>query len=264
MSGMDLSSGLVARGASVVVGGRALIADVRLALRPGEFVAIVGRNGAGKSTLLRLLAGLHRPATGEILLDGRSLAALPATERARRLGFLAPAGLPVPPGFTVREVVGWARFARSSWWRSTGVDDRAVTRALEAMQVGALADRRLESLSDGERSRVWLAGLVAQETDYVLLDEPLGHLDAAHATDGLRILRSWTRAGRAVAAVLHDLDAALVAADRLVVVADGRIVIDRPTAEVPVEELGGWLGTTLSEVSLDGRRRVLAASAGGV
>ncbi len=264
MSRPAVPPGLVARGASARVGGRALIADVDLDIRPGEFVAIVGRNGAGKSTLLRLLAGLHRPAPGEILLDGRPLAGLPATERACRLGFLAPAGLPVPPGFTVQEVVGLARFARSSWWRSTGVDDRAVLRALEAMELADLAGRRLESLSDGERSRVWLAGLVAQETDYVLLDEPLSHLDAAHAADGLRTIRSWARAGRAVAAVLHDLDAALVAADRLVVVAGGRIVVDRSTAQVPVDELGRWLGVPLSEVSLDGCRRVLAASAGGV
>ncbi len=262
MTPIDRTAGLVARGASVAVAGRRLVAGVDLALRPGELVAIVGRNGAGKSTLLRLLAGLHRPATGEVSLDGRPLADLAPGERARRLGFLAPAGLPVPAGFTVREVVGWARFARRDWWRSTGVDDPPVERALAALELTGLADRRLDSLSDGERARAWLAALVAQETDYVLLDEPTSHLDAAHATDGLATIRSWARAGRAVAVVLHDLDAALAVADRIVLVADGRIALDRAVERVPVDELGRWLGVGLAEVTLDGRRRVLARTGG--
>lgn len=262
MSLMGCVPGLVARGASVAVDGRPLVDGVEFVLRPGELVGIVGRNGAGKSTLLRLLAGLRQPATGEVRLDGRLLMDLAPGERARRLGFLAPAGLPVPAGFTVREVVGWARFAHRDWWRSTGVDDPTVERALAGLELTRLADRSLDSLSDGERSRVWLAGLVAQETDYMLLDEPTSHLDAAHAAEGLRTIRSWARAGRAVAVVLHDLDAALAVADRIVLVAEGRIALDRPVGQVPIEELDRALGVRLVEVTVDGRRRVLARTGG--
>lgn len=263
MTAFEGGPGLVARGASVAVAGRRLIADVDLALRPGQLVAVVGRNGAGKSSLLRLLAGIHRTATGEVRLNGRPLTALAPGERARRLGFLAPAGLPVPAGFVVREVVGWARFAHRDWWRSTAVDDPVVGRALAGMELTGLADRRIDSLSDGERARVWLAALVAQETDYVLLDEPIDHLDAAHAAASLRTIRAWARAGRAVAVVLHDLDAALAVADRIVLVADGRIAIDRPVEQVPIEELGRALGVRLAAVTLDGRRRVLTRTGGG-
>ncbi len=255
-----IDAGLSVRAASVTIGSKTLLADVELRLRPGEVLAIVGRNGAGKSTLLRLLAGLIAPSRGQVLLDGRPLAALTAVQRARRLGFVAPARLPVPVGFTVRQVVGWARFAHRSWWRSTGVADRLVEGAIEEMELSALAERRIDTLSDGERQRVWLAGLLAQETDYVLLDEPTSHLDASHALEGLRTLRGWATAGKAVAVVLHDLDAALGVADRVVLIEAGRIALDQPAAALAIKELGRRLGVRLIEVPLDGRRRVLVGA----
>lgn len=257
-----IDPGLSLRAASVTVGPKTLLADVELRLRPGELLAIVGRNGAGKSTLLRLLAGLIAPSRGEVLLDGRPLSALTAVQRAGRLGFLAPARLPIPVGFTVHQVVGWARFAHRSWWRSTGVDDRLVGRAIEEMELSTMAERRIDTLSDGERQRVWLAGLLAQDTGYVLLDEPTSHLDASHALEGLRTLRGWATAGKAVAVVLHDLDAALGVADRVVLIEAGRIALDQAAAALAITELGRCLGVRLIEVPLDGRRRVLVGALG--
>jgi len=257
-----IEAGLSVRGAWVTVGAKALLADAQLRLRPAELLAVVGRNGAGKSTLLRLMAGLLPPSRGEVLLDGVPLRALTTGERARRLGFLAPARLPVPAGYLVRQVIGWARFAHRSWWRSTGVDDRVVDGAIDAMELTALADRRIETLSDGERQRVWLAGLLAQETGYVLLDEPTSHLDASHALESLRTLRGWATAGKGVAVVLHDLDAAFGIADRVALIEAGRIELDQPSGALAIDELGRRLGVRLVVVPIDGRRRVLVGEAG--
>ncbi len=259
-----IEPGITIRSASVVIGGRTLLSGVELQLRPGELVAIVGRNGAGKSTLLRLLAGLLRPSRGEVALDGRPLRAYSARERAQRLGFLAPSRLPVPAGFTVRQVVGLMRFGHHSWWRATGADDVTVAAAIAGLGLDAFVERRLETLSDGERQRVWLAGLLAQETAYVLLDEPTSHLDPPHAIESLQTVRSWATAGRGVAIVLHDLDAALAIADRLVLVDAGRIVLDEPVASVALDVLGHRLGVRLAEVALDGRRRVITQDLWGV
>lgn len=252
-----IEAGITVRSAVVTIGGRMLLNDVELRLRPGELAAIVGRNGAGKSTLLRLLAGLIRPSHGEVVLDDRPLRAYSASDRARLLGFLAPSRLPVPAGFTVRQIVGLMRFAHHSWWRATGADDVRVAAAIAGLGLDAFAERRLETLSDGERQRVWMAGLLAQETAYVLLDEPTSHLDPPHAIESLQTVRSWASTGRGVAIVLHDLDAALAVADRLVLVDAGRIVLDEPVASVALDALGQRLGVRLAEVALDGRRRVI-------
>lgn len=255
--------GIAIHRAWVSVGGRTLLADVELQLGRGELVAIVGRNGAGKSTLLRLMAGLLEPSRGDVTLEGRPLRSFTARDRARRLGFLAPARLPIPAGYTVRQVVGWMRFAHHDWWHATGTEDTTVATALASLELTGFAERRLDTLSDGERQRVWFAGLLAQETEFVLLDEPTSHLDLPHAIENLRTIRSWAIAGRGIAVVLHDLDAALAVADRVVVVEAGRIVLDEPAARVPLDELGRRLGIGLAEVTLYGRRRVLAQGLGG-
>ncbi|HEV8699189.1 MAG TPA: ABC transporter ATP-binding protein [Candidatus Limnocylindrales bacterium] len=248
---------LSAERVSLRFGDRDAVAAVSLAVRGGEFVALVGPNGAGKTSLLRVMAGLARPTHGRVLLDDRPLAALVPRERGRRIAFLAPARIAVPTGYRVDEVVGLARFAHRSWWQTTGRDDRAVERALRRFGLDRLRDRRLGTLSDGERQRVWLAALEAQDPEVLLLDEPTSHLDVAHVADTLRALRAWAIAGRAVVAVVHDLDAALAAADRIVVARDGRLVLDAPTAEVAPPAIGAAFDVTLAAAVVARRRRGL-------
>jgi iron complex transport system ATP-binding protein len=115
----------------------------------------------------------------------------------------------------------------------------------------------METLSDGERQRVWLAGLMAQDADYMLLDEPTSHLDVPHAAESLRTVRAWVAEGRGVVLVLHDLDAALAVADRIVVVDAGRVVLDAAVEDVSTTEFKRWFGVSFVEVVVDGRRRVL-------
>lgn len=231
--------------------------DVDVSVPAGSITALVGPNGAGKTSLLRLLAGLVRPSEGRVLLDGRTLAALPPRERGRRIAFLAPARIAVPVAYRVDEVVALARFAHRDWWRTTGRDDPAVEWALRRFELGSLRDRRLGTLSDGERQRVWLAALEAQDPEVLLLDEPTSHLDVAHVAATLRALRAWAAAGRAVIAVVHDLDAALAAADRIVVVRDGRLALDAPTGEVAPPAIGASFEVTLAAAVVTRRQRGL-------
>jgi iron complex transport system ATP-binding protein len=242
---------------SLRFGNRDAVAAVSLEARAGEFIAVLGPNGAGKTSLLRIMAGLIRPTQGRALVDGRPLADLAPRERGRRIAFLAPARIGVPSAYRVDDVIGLARFAHRSWWQTTGRDDTAVDSAVRRFGLDDLRSRRLGTLSDGERQRVWLAALDAQDPEVLLLDEPTSHLDVAHVAGTLRALRGWAAAGRAVVAVLHDLDAALAAADRIVVLEDGHVVRDAKTSSLAPRAIGDAFGVNLAAAVVARRQRGL-------
>lgn len=213
-------------GATVRRGRRTVLDRVDLDVRPGELLAVLGPNGAGKSTALAALSGDVGVATGAAELDGRSLTTWRARDLARRRAvLLQSAG--VAFGFSVLDVV---RMGRTPW-RGTpaeDADDAAVDAALSAMELDGFAHRPVTSLSGGEQARVALARTLAQETEILLLDEPTAALDLHHAETALQHLRALAASGRAVVAVLHDLDLASAYADRVVLVAGGRLVADGP------------------------------------
>ncbi len=248
---------LSAERVSLRFGNREAIAEVSLEVRGGEFAALLGPNGAGKTSLLRILSGLARPTQGRVLVDDRAITDLAPSERGRRIAFLAPARIGVPSAYRVDDVIGLARFAHRSWWQTTGRDDPAVNGAVRRFGLDGLRSRRLGTLSDGERQRVWLAALEAQDPEILLLDEPTSHLDVAHVADTLRALRGWAAAGRAVVAVLHDLDAALAAANRIVVLQGGHVVRDAPTSRLEPQAIGDAFGVTFAAAVVSRRQRGL-------
>jgi len=219
-------------------GDRVVLHGCDVTLRGGELVAILGPNGAGKSTLLRVLAGLLRPTSGTVRLDGTDIGLLTRGEIARRIAVVPQVFETLFP-FTVREVVALGRTARLGLFgRVTSLDAAAVARALHDLELGALADRRIDTLSGGERQRAVLAMALAQEAGVLLLDEPTVHLDPAHQIATLELVRGFAAdRGLVVAAVLHDLNLAAALASRVVVVADGRIVRDGTPREVISDEL---------------------------
>lgn len=200
------------------------LAGVSLDVAPGRITAVCGPNGAGKSSLLQVLAGLLPPAAGSVLLDGLPLATLSARQRARRIGFLPQAG-EAAWNLSVRTMAGLGRLPHG-----TGPDEnrRAVEAALTTLDLAALADRPLATLSGGERARAMLARVLAGEPDLVLADEPLASLDLAHQAALLAHLRTVAQAGRAVVLVLHDLAAAMNHADHVVVLDAGRLAASGP------------------------------------
>lgn len=206
-----------------------LLCNVSLDLGPGDRVAVVGPNGAGKTTLLRLLAGDLRPSNGAITYDAADVSTLPVSRLATSRAFLAQRQAE-DIAFSVAQVVEMGRYAyRNDADITPDEDRRAVTHALEALDLGALESRPISSLSGGERQRTAIARTIAQETPLVLFDEPTTALDIGHQELVLGVMRSLGRRGRTVVAVLHDLNMA-TAFDRVVLL-DGGSVAAYGTAE---------------------------------
>ena len=153
-----------------------LLEPVDLRIEPGRVVGLVGHNGSGKSTLIRLLARQTRPTSGRLHFDGRALSTWTARALARRVAYL-PQHPPAAGHLTGRELVGFGRYPwRGLLGRFGASDRRQVEQAMATTQTSQFADRQVETLSGGERQRVWLAMLLAQESDFLLLDEPLSAL----------------------------------------------------------------------------------------
>jgi iron complex transport system ATP-binding protein len=223
-------------GASFAYGARTAVDEVSLVARAGEYVGLLGPNGAGKSTLLRLVAGLAAPSSGTVRLAG--LDPHRALRRAvARVCAVVPQEPRVAWPFTVREAVMMGRTSRQGLLAiATRLDRGAVEGALEACDLVHLADRRVDALSGGERRRVFFARALAQEPRVLLLDEPTAFLDLGHQVAAMRMAQVAARGGLCVVAVLHDLNLAAAACDRVVVLSRGRVVAEGAPADVLTAE----------------------------
>jgi iron complex transport system ATP-binding protein len=231
---------LAAEGVAHAYGARPVLAGVDVALARGEIVGLIGPNGAGKTTLVRVLAGLLPPDHGRVTLQGRAIGAWDARGRARAVAFV-PQDPHVEFPFRVLEVALMGRAPHLTGLGFAGPDDLHRTRgALARLGVTELEARRIESLSGGERQRVFLARALAQDAPVLLLDEPTTHLDVHHQVEILEVVRERVREGGAALAVLHDLNLAAVACDRLVLLAGGRVAASGPASAVlTAERLAG-------------------------
>ena len=214
-------------------GARVVLGGVSLTVAAGELVGLVGPNGAGKSTLVRLLAGVEPPHGGHVRLDGRPLRSRSRRELAQTVA-LVPQDPHVEFPFTVLEVVlmGRAPYLRGLGFAAAG-DVTTARAALASLGLAGFEARGLDTLSGGERQRVFLARALVQEPQVLLLDEPTTHLDLRHQSTILDVVRRRVRAqGLAAVTVLHDLNLAAVACDRLVLLDAGQIVADGVAATV--------------------------------
>ncbi len=228
--GMSAPAGaaVAAEGVIVIRGGRRLLDAVSLELRRGEVVALVGANGAGKSTLLGALAGDVAPEAGRVRLHGRDIARLSPRELAR-LRAVLPQQTILQFGFTGREVVEMGRHPLPAARRDE--DERVVARAMASTEATHMAERRYPTMSGGEQMRVSLSRVLAQEAPLLFLDEPTASLDIRHQHMVMEVARGFARDGATVLCILHDLNLALSHADRIAVLAEGRLVaFDTPWA----------------------------------
>ncbi len=221
---------LTVEGLVVRHGGRAVLGDVSLAFGAGRVSAIVGPNGAGKSTLMSCLAGLRRPDAGEARLGGRSVAAMPDRERARAIGYL-PQVVEIAWRLDVHTFVRLGRTAHRGVFGEDAGDVDAVDSALRATAMTEFAARDVTTLSGGERARALMARALAGQPAWLLADEPLTGLDLSHQIDAGDLLRAVARGGVGVVVSLHDLSFAARVADRVVLIAEGRVLADGPPAD---------------------------------
>ncbi len=229
-------NGITVIGVTVRYNGSRAVDDLSLRVEPGEWVALIGPNGAGKSSLLRAVAGTV-PFSGRIELAGRPLGALRPRQRARLVA-VVPQQPIRPEGLTVLEYVLLGRTPHLGYWAMESDADVAASHAaLERLDAGSLAGRRLHRLSGGEWQRVVLARALAQQSPVLLLDEPTAALDIGHQQQVLELVDGLRGSGEmAVLSALHDLTLAAQYADRLVLMDRGRVAADGPPHDVLTAE----------------------------
>lgn len=233
-------------------GPKAVVDDVSLTIGKGGITSFIGPNGAGKSTLLSMISRLLPRDAGEIRIDGQEVGQTPSRELAKKIAILKQENH-VSVRLTVRELISFGRFPYSQG-RLTKADQEHVDRAIAYMEMESLADRYLDQLSGGQRQRAFVGMVICQDTDYILLDEPLNNLDMKHSVQIMRVLRRMVNElGKTIVLVVHDINFASCHSDHIVALKDGRILHQGPVdriidgsvlreiydMEIPIEMIDG-------------------------
>ena len=241
---------LACRDLALTVPGRTLCRDVAFDVRAGEYWVVVGPNGAGKSTLLQTLAGLRPPATGTVTLDGAPIASYAPRMRAQRLGFLPQDTFDAFPATALEIALGGRHPHVPRWHPESAADMRLALAALAAVGMSDAAMRDVQTLSGGERRRVALATLLAQDPAVMLLDEPTNHLDVAHEVRSLELLAKLaSESGRAVVMALHDLTLASRHATHVVLMGCDKVEAGPAGELLNAERLSALYGQALVAVA---------------
>ena len=220
-------------------GGVKVVDEVSLTIPKGKITSLIGPNGAGKSTLLSMISRLVPRDSGQIHIDGTELGEWDKRDLARRISILRQSNH-IDLKLTIRELVSFGRFPHTQG-NLRDEDWVIVDRALEYLHLTDIQDKYLHQLSGGQRQRAYLAMVIAQDTDYVFLDEPLNNLDMQHAVDIMKVLRSMSDdLGKTIVIVIHDINFASCYSDYIVAMKNG-VVVSEGTAEEIIDQsiLGG-------------------------
>ncbi len=219
------------RGLSKMYGKKKVVTDVSVTIQKGQITSFIGPNGAGKSTLLSMVSRLLDSDTGEVIIDQQDSKKIKSNDMAKRVAILKQSNF-LNVRLTIKELVSFGRFPYSKG-RLTEEDEKMVQQSIEYMNLVELQDQYLEELSGGQKQRAFIAMVIAQDTDYILLDEPLNNLDMKHSVQIMKILRKLVdELGKTVLIVLHDINFASVYSDRIVAMKDGAVVKEGPTQSI--------------------------------
>ncbi len=248
---------IIADGIHKSYGSSIVVDNVSLSLPRGGVTAIIGPNGAGKSTLLSIISRLLGADAGTVTVDGMDVSRTPGPVLAKRLAILRQDNH-MTARLTVRELVAFGRYPYNKG-RPTADDAVHVAKALAYLDLQPLADRFLDTLSGGQRQRAFVAMVLCQDTDYVLLDEPLNNLDLSHAAAMMALLkRAALELGKTVVVVLHDINFASVHADHIVAMQHGRLFCHGPPEQIITPDvLQRLYGMAITVHSIDGQRIAL-------
>lgn len=199
---------------------KTVLSEISLSVPKGTLISVIGKNGSGKSTLLKTVIGIINAKSGEMLFDGES--ELSRQSMAKKISYLAQ-GKSVSD-MTVEQLVLHGRFPHLSYPRRYSEKDREISSAaLRQMGIADIAGTPLSALSGGMRQKAYIAMALAQDTDYILLDEPTTYLDISNQVELMKILRSLADRGKGIVAVMHDLPLAFGFSDRIAVIKDAKI-----------------------------------------
>ena len=206
-------------------GDKNVVDNVSTVIRKGKITSFIGPNGAGKSTLLSVISRLVNKKSGEVIIDGKRLEDWKDSELAKKISILKQTNN-VNIRLTVKELVSFGRFPYSQG-NLTKEDEKIIENSIEYMKLNNLKDKYLDQLSGGQRQRAYIAMVLAQDTDYILLDEPLNNLDMKHSVEIMKILRRLvSELGKTIAIVIHDINFASCYSDFIVALKDGIKVED--------------------------------------
>ena len=219
------------KGITKFFGKKPVVQDVSVNVVPGKITSFIGPNGAGKSTLLSMVSRLLNADTGEVLLDQSDVRSIKSDEFAKRVSILKQSNY-MNVRLTIRELVSFGRFPYSKG-NLKPEDELKIDEAITYMNLDDIQHSYLDELSGGQRQRAFIAMVIAQDTDYILLDEPLNNLDMKHSVQIMKILRKLVdELGKTVVIVLHDINFASVYSDHIVALKNGRVVKDGPTNDI--------------------------------
>lgn len=219
------------KGLTKKFGNKPVVSDVTLTIKPKAITSFIGPNGAGKSTLLSMVSRLVDADTGEVLLDQQNVNKWKSNEFAKRVSILKQSNF-LNVRLTIRELVSFGRYPYSKG-RLNKEDEKHIDQAIEYMNLTDIQHKYLDELSGGQKQRAFIAMVIAQDTEYILLDEPLNNLDMKHSVQIMKILRQLVdELGKTVIIVLHDINFASVYSDYIVGLKDGRVVKTGATDEI--------------------------------
>ena len=212
---------------------RTLLHPISLRFEQGKVHGLIGHNGSGKSTLIKLLAKQNPYSSGKICFAEKALQAWSAREFAKRVAYL-PQHLPQATNLTARELIAMGRYAWNGLFRANHKRDReAIDRALALTHTEKFADQLVDTLSGGERSRIWLAMLLAQQSQFLLLDEPLAALDIAHQVEVMELVQKLAHElNLGIIIVIHDINLAARYCDHLVALHGGKLLAEGDVFEI--------------------------------
>ncbi|CAJ1000788.1 ABC transporter ATP-binding protein [Brevibacillus thermoruber] len=229
---------LYAKQVDIAYGDRIIVEQLNLTIPTGKITALVGANGSGKSTILKTLARIMKPKDGAVFLDGKAIHSQSTKEVAKQLAIL-PQNPTAPDGLTVSELVGYGRFPHQRGFGSlTQEDKRIIQWAIEVTGIVEFRDRPVEQLSGGQRQRAWIAMALAQQTDFLFLDEPTTFLDMAHQLEVLELLHKLNQEEqRTIVMVVHDLNHAARYAQHMIAIKKGKVVCEGAPDQVMTHDV---------------------------
>ena len=220
-----------ARGIVKKYGNKKVVDNVSLTIEKGKLTSLIGPNGAVKSTVLSIVSRLMKQNEGEVFIEGKELKLWDEKELSKKIAILKQSNN-INVRLTIEELVSFGRFPYCDG-RLQDEDKKIVAEALEYMQLTDIKNRYLDELSGGQRQRAYIAMVIAQDTEYVLLDEPLNNLDMKHSVQMMKVLRGLVdNLGKTVVIVMHDINFASCYSDKIAVLKEGKLIRNEDTSKI--------------------------------
>lgn len=212
-------------------GSKAVVNNVSFQIKRGKITSFIGPNGAGKSTVLGMMSRLLKKDSGEVFIDGKEISKWDTKELSKVMGILKQSNH-LNVRLTIRDLVAFGRFPHSQG-NLTAEDQIKIDEALAYMQLEDIQHKFLDELSGGQRQRAFIGMVLAQDTDYIFLDEPLNNLDMKHSVQIMKMLRRITdELGKTVVIVIHDINFASCYSDEIIALQDGEIAVTGTVNEI--------------------------------